>query len=158
MHVFLAQCAVSRSFMGLFEGSEDRGEGWGHMRKVSSQIFSRKIFNSLPLSMPWREESRGLFASLAQLPPSFPRMQEVFVEKAEVLRRFLQRSRDLGTQVDLQSCPWAASCTSFPVAILFSNLGSASRGAVAFCLSPLRVYWFVGSTQLHCLGSLVRHA
>jgi len=59
-------------------GSEDRGQEWGHMRKVSSQIFSRKNFNSL--------------------------MSEVFVEKAEILRRFLQKSRDEKKQVDLQSC------------------------------------------------------
>jgi len=59
-------------------GSEDNGQDWGHMRKVSSQIFSRKNFNSL--------------------------MNEVFVEKAEVLRRFLQRSQGETKQVDLQSC------------------------------------------------------
>jgi len=58
-------------------GSEDRGQDWGNMRKVSSQIFSRKNFNSL--------------------------MNEVFIEKAEVLRRFLQRSREEKKQVDLQS-------------------------------------------------------
>ncbi|CAE7548329.1 CYP704C1 [Symbiodinium natans] len=58
-------------------GSEDRGQEWGNMRKVSAQIFSRKNFSSL--------------------------MNEVFIEKAEVLRRFLQRSRDEKKQVDLQS-------------------------------------------------------
>ena len=59
-------------------GSSDAGQEWANMRKVSSQIFSRKNFNSL--------------------------MNEVFVEKAETLRKFLQKARGQGNPVDLQSC------------------------------------------------------
>ncbi|CAE7326622.1 CYP704C1 [Symbiodinium sp. KB8] len=57
-------------------GSEDDGKAWAQMRKISSQIFSRKNFNSL--------------------------MQDVFVEKAEALRSFLSRPQTQQEAVDLQ--------------------------------------------------------
>lgn len=56
-------------------GSTDGGQEWSQMRKVSAQIFSRKNFNSM--------------------------MQDVFVSKAVMLRKFLQRSSGA---TDLQAC------------------------------------------------------
>ena len=58
-------------------GAKDGGQEWSQMRKVSAQIFTRKNFNSM--------------------------MQEVFVSKAELLRKFLQKSTN-GEPVDIQSC------------------------------------------------------
>lgn len=64
-------------------GSEDDGQEWTKMRKVSAQIFNRKNFNSM--------------------------MQDVFIEKAEVLRRFLERKfvsqpASDADAVDIQAC------------------------------------------------------
>ena len=66
-------------------GSKDDGREWSHMRKVSAQVFNRKNFNSM--------------------------MQDVFIEKAEVLRHFLEtkflpKSGNIGDAyvVDIQSC------------------------------------------------------
>ena len=66
-------------------GSKDEGREWSHMRKVSAQVFNRKNFNSL--------------------------MQDIFIEKAEVLRHFLEtkflpKSGNVSDAyvVDIQSC------------------------------------------------------
>ena len=59
-------------------GSQDNGKAWAQMRKIAAQIFSRKNLNS--------------------------QMLDVFLERAEVLRGYLQQARNKGSPVDLQSC------------------------------------------------------
>mgnify|MGYP002803551068 CR=1 FL=1 len=62
--------------------SSDENQEWAKMRKVSAQIFNRKNFNNM--------------------------MQDVFIEKALVLRRFLEKNfvdkNGGGSCVDLQAC------------------------------------------------------
>lgn len=81
--------------------SPDAGQEWTKMRKVSAQIFSRKNFNTM--------------------------MQEVFIEKAQVLRRFLQKAESSGTSVDLQSCFFNFTFDSI-MAIFFGEESHTAEG------------------------------